>query len=191
VGRPGPGDVSTSLGAVSAVGERWWTARGGVIEAYVKADLTMFPGFSGGPLVDVGGRVVGLNSSLLGRGEHVAIPAALLDATVQKLISGQPVKRAYLGITSQPTALVQALRDKTGLTQERALLIMWVEPGSPADQAGLMVGDLLFGIGGHPVSNARDLIEALTPDRVGKPVPVAVLRGGNRVEVSLTPTERD
>lgn len=191
VGRPTGNELSSSFGAIAAVGERWWTGRGGVIEAYVRADVTMYPGFSGGPLLDVQGRVIGLNSSLLGRGEHVAIPATILDGIVQKLATGQQVKRAYLGITSQPTHIPQPLREKAGLDQERGLLIMWVEPGSPAEQAGILVGDLLVRIVGQAVSSPRDLLEALTPDRVGKSVQMLVLRGGNRHEVIVTPGERD
>lgn len=191
LGRPSGNGIASSFGTVIAVGERWWTGRGGVIEGYVRADVTMYPGFSGGPLIDVSGRVVGLNSSLLARGEHVAIPAAAVDALVQKLAAGQQVRRAYLGISSQPTHIPAGLREKASIESERALLLMWVEPGSPAEQAGLMVGDLLLRVGGHPVSSARDLLEVLTPDRVGKPVQLLVLRGGARHEVTVTPAERD
>lgn len=191
IGRPGGEGVSSSFGAVTAIGERWWTGRGGVIEWYIRAGVTMYPGFSGGPLVDVRGRVVGLNSSLLGRGEHVAIPSTAVDAAVQKLVTGQQVKRAYLGISSQPTHVPPAVLEKAGLEQQGALMIMWVEPGSPAEQAGLLMGDLLVRIGGHAVNSPRDLLEALGPDRVGKPTQMLVLRGGARHEVTVTPGERD
>jgi S1-C subfamily serine protease len=189
VGRPSSGPVSSSFGAVTAVGERWWTGRGGVIEGYIRADVTMYPGFSGGPLVDVMGRIVGLNSSQLSR-EHVAIPAAAVDAVVQKLISGQPMRRAYLGISSQPTNVPDSVKQKAGIDQDRGLLIIWVEPGSPAEQAGMIVGDVLLKVAGQTAAGARDLLEALTPDRVGKPVQMVVLRGGARQELTVTPTER-
>ncbi|MBI4213471.1 MAG: serine protease [Chloroflexi bacterium] len=189
VGRPTASSVSSSFGAVNAVGERWWTGRGGVIEGYIRADVTMYPGFSGGPLVDVQGRVVGLNSSQLAR-EHIAIPAAIVDTLVQKLVSGQQVRRAYLGLSSQPTHVPESIRQKAGVDQERGLLVIWVEPESPAEQAGLIVGDVLLRLAGHPVTNGRELLEALTPDRVGKPVQMVVLRGGARQEMTVTPSER-
>ncbi len=189
VGRPSGGVVSSSFGAVTAVGERWWTGRGGVIEGYIRADVTMYPGFSGGPLVDALGRVAGLNSSQLAR-EHVAVPATVVDAIVQKLVSGQPVKRAYLGISSQPTHIPDGVREKAGIDQDRGLLVIWVEPASPAEAAGLIVGDVLLQVGGHAAATGRDLLEELTPDRVGKPVPLVVLRGGGRQEMTVTPTER-
>jgi S1-C subfamily serine protease len=191
LGRAGGTGVSSSFGAVTAIGDRWWTGRGGVIEWYIRASVTMYPGFSGCPLVDVHGRVVGLNSSLLGRGEHLAIPVTSVDAIVKKLVTGEQVKRAYLGISSQPTHVPPAVLEKAGLQSQGALMIMWVEPGSPAEQGGLIMGDLLVAIDGRPVSNPRDLLETLTPDRVGKPVPMLVLRGGARREVTVTPGERE
>ena len=189
VGRPSGSGGSSSFGAVNTVGERWWTGRGGVIEGYVRADVTMYPGFSGGPLVDVQGRIVGLNSSQLAR-EHIAIPAAIVDSLVQKLIAGQQVRRAYLGLSSQPTHVPEGVRQKAGIDQERGLLVIWVEPESPAEQAGLIVGDVLLRLAGDAVTSARDLLEGLTPDRVGKPVPIVVLRGGARQEMTVTPGER-
>ncbi len=189
VGRPSAAGVSSSIGAVNSVGERWWTGRGGVIEGYIRADVTMYPGFSGGPLVDVQGRVAGLNSSQLAR-EHIAIPAGIVDTMVQKLISGQQVRRAYLGLSSQPTHMPEGVRQKAGIDQESGLLVIWVEPESPAEQAGLIVGDVLLRLGGHSVTSGRDLLEALTPDRVGKPVQMVILRGGARQEMTVTPGER-
>jgi S1-C subfamily serine protease len=191
LGRPSGNGIASSFGAVVAVGERWWTVRGGVIEGYVRADVTMYPGFSGGPLIDASGRVIGLNSSLLARGEHVAILASSVDTLVQKLASGQQVRRAYLGISSQPTHLPAALRESNQIENERALLVIWVEPDSPAEQAGIMVGDLLIRLADHPVASARDLLEVLTPERVGKPASVVLLRGGTRQEVTVTPSQRD
>src|SRR5262245_11271030 len=100
VGRPG-GNTMASFGVVSAIGGAWRTARGGVIDGYIRADVTLYPGFSGAPLVDAQGKVVGLLSSHLAGGQAAAIPAPTLSGIVQTLLSSGRVRRAYLGITSQ------------------------------------------------------------------------------------------
>jgi S1-C subfamily serine protease len=190
LGRPGPSGVMASFGVVSALGGPWRTARGGRVEGYIRADVALYPGFSDGPLINTAGEVVGLISSHLARGQEVALPAAHLEAIVKSLLTGGKVKRAYLGIGSQPVQLPEAVRRKLGLEQEVALMVLWVEPGSPADQGGLFMGDVLVSLAGRSVAGVEDLQTALGPSTVGKPLQAAVLRGGERREVTITPGER-
>lgn len=187
--RPGGGPMA-SFGVVSALGGRWRTARGGAVDGYVRADLALYAGFSGGPLVDVQGRVVGLNSWHLALGEAMALPAAVVDDIVRALVAHGRVRRAYLGVTSQPVALPAALRERLGLQQETGLMVVAVEPGSTAEQGGLVLGDVLVAVGGQTVADPEDLRTALGPEIVGKPTTLTVVRGGARSELAVTPRER-
>lgn len=190
LGRPGPGGAMASFGVVSAVGDTWRTARGGTVEGYIRADLALYPGFSGGPLVNAGGQVVGLNSSHLARGQEMAIPAQAVDGVVRTLLAGGKVKRAYLGIGSQPVQLPAPLREKLGLASEVGLMIVWVEPGSPAEKGGLFMGDVLISLADQPLTGVEALQALLGSGAVGQPIKAAILRGGERKEVSITPGER-
>jgi S1-C subfamily serine protease len=191
IGRPRAGSPMASFGVVSAIGGQWRTARGGSVDGYVRADVSLFPGFSGGPLVDTAGRVIGLNSWYLARGQELAIPAANVTAIVQVLLTEGRVRRAYLGVTSQPVRLPEPVRQQLGLAQEVGLMILGVEGGSPAERAGLLMGDVLVGVAGRPIADPGDLRDALGSAAVGQPLSVTVVRGGRRQEVNVTPGERE
>ncbi|MCA9939554.1 MAG: trypsin-like peptidase domain-containing protein [Anaerolineales bacterium] len=188
LGRPGK-SIQATLGIISALGESWRTGGGGVIDRYLQTDVVMYPGFSGGPLVDVNGRVVGLNSSALARGVSVSIPMGTLNRVVGSLVSDGKVKRGYLGISTQAVRLPQALQDELG--QETGLLIVSVEAGSPADESGLVLGDTIVQFANQAVRSHDDLISLLTGDRVGKSAPAQILRGGALQLVDVLIGERD
>ena len=188
LGRPGK-SIQATLGIISALGESWRTGGGGVIDRYLQTDVVMYPGFSGGPLVDVNGRVVGLNSSALARGVSVSIPMGTLNRVVGSLVSDGKVKRGYLGISTQAVRLPQALQDELG--QETGLLIVAVEAGSPADESGLVLGDTIVQFANQAVRSHDDLISLLTGDRVGKSAPAQILRGGALQLVDVLIGERD
>ena len=190
LGRPAPGGAMASMGVISTVGGLWRTFRGGQVEGYIRSDVTFYPGFSGGPLVDSSGRIVGINSSRLGRGAGLTIPAPAAQKIVDMLLRQGRIRRGYLGISSQSVRLSEALAARAGGGQETGLLIMTVEPGSPADRAGLLIGDILVGMAGSPVRDTDDLQSQLGPDRVGQATPVAVLRGGERRDLTVTVGER-
>jgi S1-C subfamily serine protease len=179
-----------SFGVVSAIGGAWRTARGGTIEGYIRADVTLYPGFSGGPLVDTDGRIVGLNSYYLARGQEIALPANAVTTIVNTLLAEGRIRRAYLGVTSQPVQIPAAIRQASGSDQETGLMIIGVEAESPADKGGLLIGDVLISVAGQKVSDPEDLRGALGSSMVGKATTVAVIRGGQRKELSVTPGER-
>ncbi|MCK9520541.1 MAG: S1C family serine protease [Dehalococcoidia bacterium] len=189
VGRPGRGEPMASFGVVSTVGGPWRTFRGGQVEGYIRSDTTFFPGFSGGPLVTAAGQVAGINSSRLWRGSGLTIPVAAAEPIVEALLSGGRLRRGYLGIGSQATRLPEALAAKAG-GQASGLLIVGVEPGSPADQAGLLVGDILVRMGESAIAETDDLQAVLGPQSVGKPTPAHILRGGEPVALTVTVGER-
>jgi S1-C subfamily serine protease len=188
VARPGSG-VQASFGVVSAIGGPWRTRRGRQIDGFVRSDATMFPGFSGGPLVDAAGRLLGTNTSRFGPGQGIAIPVAAAEGVVAALLASGRIRRAYLGVGSQPVALPAALASKVG-GQETGLLVVSVEAGTPADTAGLLMGDILVSLDGDALLDAGDLQEHLGPERVGAQAALRVLRGGDPRDVPVTLGER-
>lgn len=188
IGRPSAAGHQASLGVVSAIGAKWRTYRGQPVKGYIRTDTTMFPGFSGGPLVAAGGTVLGMNSSMLGRGGGLTIPGHALTPIVEALLTGGKLKRAYLGISTQRVALPSAFAQESG--QESGLLVSGIEPGSPAEQAGVFVGDILIALAGATIEGTEDLQDELTPERVGTQAPARVLRGGSPTELTITIGER-
>jgi serine protease DegQ len=178
-----------TLGVVSAVGGPVRTRRGPRLERYIQTDATPYPGFSGGPLIDVLGNVLGILVSGWGRGAAFAIPADLAWRTAGTLSERGSVKRGYLGILSQPVRLPDGQR--LGLTQRGGLLVVGVEDGSPAGRGGLIVGDILATLDGQPVEDTDDLLVLLAGDRVGSSVPLGLVRGGELAEIEITVGERD
>ena len=191
IGRPGSSGLRASMGVVSAVDGPRRSWRGGELEGIVYADLTLYPGFSGGPLINLAGQVVGLNSSRLTRESSTAIPVATVKRVVGSLLTHGRIKRGYLGVGTQQLPLPAALAQKAGVTQDTALLVVSVEEGSPAEQGGLLLGDIIVALGGQPVFDAQTLRAQLGGDRVGQPLAIKIIRGGEPQDVTVTVGERD
>lgn len=189
VGRPSEAGIEASLGTVSAISGPVRTPHG-QLEQFYRTDTTPYPGFSGGPLVDGDGRIVGINTSGFGRGMSITIPAEIAWKLADELAKNGSIKRGYLGIRSQPVELNTAA--KTALKREQAagLLIVGLEQDSPAEAGGVLVGDTLVGINGHPVADHDDLFAHLSGEVVGKSTPVEVLRGGQPLTLPVTIEER-
>ncbi len=190
LGRPTPEGIQASLGVISAVGGPVRTGRGGLLERYLRTDAIPYPGFSGGPLVDTAGRVVGLNTSGLARGASLAIPAGLAWQIAESLARHGSVRRGYLGVRSQPVAIPPAQQKALGRQQASGLLLVSVEENSPAEAGGLMVGDILTGLAGQPLTDPDELLARLTGEVVGQATPVEVLRGGQPTLITVTIGER-
>jgi serine protease DegQ len=177
-----------SLGIVSAVGGPLRTGRGARLERYIQTDATPYPGFSGGPLIDARGNVLGIMTTGLARGAALAVPAEIAWRVAETLENRGSVKRGYLGILSQPVRLPDGQR--TGLTQRGGLLVVGVEDGSPAGSGGILLGDILATLDGQPVEDTDDLLVLLTGERVGETVPVKVIRGGEPQTLQVPIGER-
>ncbi|MEP7289788.1 MAG: trypsin-like peptidase domain-containing protein [Chloroflexota bacterium] len=180
VGRPGK-DILATHGIVSAIG------LGGQADNYLQTDVAMYPGFSGGPLVDVSGQLLGLNTSAM-RDTSIAIPVQTLRRVVDTLLSHGKIRQGYLGVGAQPVKLPAGLREQLG--QETGLLIASVETDSPADKGGLLLGDTLVGMDGNKVRNMEDLAGLLSGEHVGKASAAKIVRGGQVIEVNVTVGER-
>ncbi|MCX6043682.1 MAG: trypsin-like peptidase domain-containing protein [Chloroflexi bacterium] len=183
LGRPGK-TVQATLGIVSALGGAWRTQAGGDIDHYLQTDVVMYPGFSGGPLLDASGRVAGINSSSLVRGVSVAVPAATVKKAVETILAHGKMPRGYLGVGIQPVRLADALQQQ--LSQETGLMFMSVEADSPAAQGHLLQGDILVTLDGQPVRHVDELQTLLTGERVGKTVPARIVRSGQVQDLTVT-----
>jgi len=189
VGRGSDEGLTAAMGVISALGGPWRSGRGGTVEGYIRADVTMYPGFSGGPLVDVAGGVVGINSSGISRTGGLTIPMAAAQKVVDALLAHGRLTRGFLGVTSQPVRLPANLAGAT--KQESGLLVARVAEDSPADKGGILIGDIIVGLAGKPVRDTDELQSLLGPETVNQPVPVRVLRGGEPKDVTVTVGERE
>lgn len=189
VGRRGEEGLSTSYGVISAIGGPWRTWQGGRVDRYLRLDLLPYPGFSGGPLVDVEGKVLGINTSGPRR-SVLTIPFATVDKVVKQLIEKGHVSRGYLGAGLQPVRLSQAVQQSLAEKREIGLLILTIAPESPAERAGLLIGDIVLALDGNVLTDTADVQATLDPESVGKTLRVQILRGGKPTEVNVTIGER-
>ncbi len=161
----------------------WWGVQ---IDEAIVTDARVNPGYSGGPLVDAKGSMVGLNVALVSS-RGIAVPVGKIVQVVERISSGKPTGRAYLGIVSNPVELPEKSAKLQSVDQRYGLVILSVEKGSPADAAGLMLGDVLLGFDDKKVEGFGDLTAALTTNAVGKTAKLRVLRAGEFKELSITP----
>jgi S1-C subfamily serine protease len=189
LGRPGA-TVTASLGIVSAVGGEWRTWQGGTIDRFVRLDLSVYDGFSGGPLVDAAGRVVGINTSGLAHAVALTVPAGTVARVAAQLLERGHVARGWLGIATQPVRLPPGLQRSAGTDAGVGLVVVNVEPDSPADRGGVLIGDILLALDDRPLSDPGDVLSALAGDRIGQPVSLRVARGGRGERLTVTVGER-
>jgi serine protease DegQ len=177
-----------SWGVVSALGSK--PGARGLAGELLHLDLTLYPGFSGGPLVDVQGRIVGVNTSGASRHLQIAIPAGAIDRLVDELGRRGHIPRAYLGVSTQPVRLPETLRQRLGVDQDTAVVVVEVQGESPAAGAGLQIGDVIVALGGMRIADPTDLRTMLRPERVGESIVVSVLRGGEPRDLTVRVGER-
>ena len=182
VSRPGR-TAQARMGVVAALADGWRTPSGGKVDRYLQTDLPLHPGFSGSALVDVTGRVRGLNTAGLLRGTATAMPVATVRRVMESLLAHGQVRRGYLGIGAQPVRLPAGTGQAAD--QTAALLVLSVQADSPASRAGLMLGDVLMALDGHPLAHPADLLPLLDEDRIGATSRARVLRGGETREVEI------
>jgi S1-C subfamily serine protease len=183
--RPGR-SVRARLGVLSATAGEWRTPSGGKLEAYLESDIPPHPGFSGGPLLDSGGAALGLNTAGVLRGAPLALAPVTVKRVVEALLAGGRVRRGYLGIGTQTIAIVPPREGQTV-----ALIVLSVQPDSPAAKAGLFVGDVLLRAGEEPLTGPAALFPALDEDSVGRPLKLRVLRAGEARTLDVVVGERD
>ena len=190
VGRPAEGGPRVSFGVISAIEGPRRSWQGAQIEGVIYADVTLYPGFSGGPLVDLEGRLVGLNSSRLTR-QSAALPVATVRRVVSTLLTHGRVRRGYLGVATQQVPLNATMAQAAGGSQATGLLVVTIEGESPAEKGGLLIGDIIVTVSGQPATSVDALRAALGATAPGQPLSLKALRGGQPVDVTLTVGEKD
>jgi len=180
LGRPGA-ELTAALGLVSAVGDPWRTWHGGRIDRLIRLDIGIYDGFSGGPLVDAEGRVLGVNTSTLLRGAPTAVPAATVERVLGQLLEHGHVPTGYLGVGMQTVALSE---------QSTGLMVMSVDPAGPARRGGVLLGDVITAIDDKAVSDPADVLAHLDAGQVGKPARLGLVRAGQSTSVTVTVGDR-
>ena len=181
IGRSENSGPNAAMGIISAVSGTWRTWRGGRLDHYIRLDVTLFPGSSGGAVVNVGGETVGIATSVLSRIAGLAIPAANIDRVVGEILARGRVARGYLGVGLQPVEVSD---------HHKGLIVLTLEKDGPAAKAGVLIGDILITLGGAAVSETDDVQAALEGHTVGSPIDAGVLRGGVEKNISITIGER-
>jgi serine protease Do len=179
--------VTASAGIVAVVGGPLRTGRRRQIARVIRVTASMHDGFAGGGLFDAERRLTGITTAAAIRGFGVVIPASIAWASASQLLSSGTPRRGFVGLAVQSVQLPASQRPDG---RERALLIVGITPDSPADAAGLIVGDILLELDGRPTESTDDLLELLTGSRVGQRVPARTLRGGAVRDVQITIAER-
>jgi S1-C subfamily serine protease len=181
LGRPGANGVTASLGVVSAVSGPWRTWRGGQVERFIRPDVNIYVGFSGGALVDADGNLIGLNTSGLTRGTGVTLPVSTISRVAGEILNNGRVRRGFLGVGLHPVALPGGVK---------GLVVLSVEPGGAADKAGVLVGDVVLKLAAEAVEDTDAVQAHLGGENIGKPLRMEILRGGLPVQVEVVPGER-
>jgi serine protease Do len=157
------------------------------MENVIATDAQLNPGFSGGPLIDVDGRLIGINTAYVWQ-RGIAIPVNKVKSIADRLMTGRVAQRGYLGVVANTVAIPKEITEAAGLEQETGVMIFSVEAGSPARKAGLAMGDVLVKFDGNPITEFYDLPRLLSEDVIGKETKLTIIRRENLIETTITPT---
>jgi len=190
LGRTRSGNLVASAGIIGGLSGEQRTWRGGRLDQGVRLDLALYAGFSGGPLVGLDGKILGVNTSGLGRGRAMTVPVASVERSVNELLERGYIARPYLGIAMQPVSIPENVRRKINSAPQGGLMVMHVEAGGPAEKAGIVLGDVIVELKGKPVLETEGIRDVVSAAKVGEKVSIAVLRSGTPLEVTVVLAER-
>jgi S1-C subfamily serine protease len=181
LGRSQDSGVNATMGILSAVSGEWRTWRGGRLDRYIRLDLTLYPGSSGGLVINTAGEVIGIATSALSRIAGLAIPASTVNRVVDEILARGRVARGYLGLGLQPVELPD---------HQRGLIVLSLEPEGPAAKAGILIGDIVTAIGGVSVGDTDEVQLALERHSIGATAAIGLVRGGESRKVDVVVGER-
>jgi serine protease Do len=181
---------SVSLGILGAVGGSRRTWRGGSLDHFLRLDVNLYPSQSGAAVVNAEGQLIGLATPGLLRHSALAVPVVTMSRLLDEILREGRIRHGYLGVGMQPVPIPRGLREKLGDAPESALIVLSVEPDSPAERANMQLGDILVSLDGRPITAVEELQEALRGDVIGRTAKAVVIRGGNVVDVEVTLAER-
>jgi S1-C subfamily serine protease len=181
IGRSPDSGVNATMGIVSAVSGSWRTWRGGRLDRYIRLDLTLYPGSSGGLVVNTKGEAIGIATSALSRIAGLAIPASTVNRVLDELLSRGHVARGYLGVGLQPVELPD---------HQKGLIVLSLEPDGPAAKSGVLIGDVMVSLDGKAVEDTDNIQTVLEKHTVGQTVLAGLIRGGVAQDVAIVIGER-
>jgi S1-C subfamily serine protease len=190
VGRTRASGPVAALGVVSLVAPERRTWTGAALAPYIRLDVGLQPTAIGGAVVDAQGRTVGIATPRFARFGAIAIPAPAVDRVVDTLLKKGHIPQGYLGVGLQPVRLPETLRQSLQRSEKTAAIVLEVEPESPAHRAGIVIGDILIALAGHPVARLEDVHSQLRGEAIGKPLALKFVRGGAAQEVNIVVGER-
>jgi serine protease DegQ len=190
VGRTIDSGLSASVGILGAVSGPRRTWRGGELHKFLRLDVNLYPSQAGAAVVSATGCFLGMATPALLRHSALAIPNETLNRIADELRREGRIRQGYLGVGLQPVAIPEHLRSKSPAAGESGLMVLSVEPGTGAEEAGIQLGDILLAFGETTLSDTETLMSALRGDTVGKPVKLALIRAGNLIEVTVHVREK-
>jgi len=184
-------DPDTDLGVVSALGRSLRTRSGRLIDSVIQTDAALNPGNSGGPLVTASGEVVGINTAIIGMAQGIcfSISAATVEFVASRLIRDGRVRRCYIGVAGQSVPLPRRTVRFHELARETGVRVQSIASDGAARAAGMLSGDIIVAVDGIAIGDVDELHRLMTEERVGKPVPMTVLRLTHKLELTVTPRE--
>jgi S1-C subfamily serine protease len=190
VGRTRASGPVAAFGVVSLVAPERRTWTGAALAPYIRLDIGLQPTAVGGAVIDAQGRTVGIATPRFARFGAIAIPAPAINLVVDTLLKKGHIPQGYLGVGLQPVRLPDALRQSLQRSEKTAAIVLEVEPESPAHKAGIVIGDILIAVAGHPVARLEDVHSQLHGEAIGKPLALKFVRGGATQEVNIVVGER-
>jgi S1-C subfamily serine protease len=192
IGNPLGFDATVTAGVVSALGRSLRARTGRLIDDVIQTDAALNPGNSGGPLVAASGEVIGINTAIIqgAQGICFAVAANTADFVLGEIVKHGRVRRGFIGIGAANSTIPRRIALRLGISQDTAAAVTAVETGSPADEAGLLSGDLLLALDDAIITGADDLVRLLNAERIGRTIPIDVLRRSTKLRFWLGPKER-
>jgi S1-C subfamily serine protease len=191
IGSPFGFDSTVTAGVISALGRTLRSITGHLVDNVIQTDAALNPGNSGGPLLDSRGRVIGINTAIIHSAQGIcfAIPINMAKRIIPQLMQHGRVVRGYLGLHGRDFPIARNIARQWGLNQETGVEVIALESGGPADQAGMIEGDLIIALGDQPITSIDDLQNRLAAIPVGIPTEVILLRIDRRLARFVVPGE--
>jgi S1-C subfamily serine protease len=189
VGNPLGFQATVTAGVVSALGRTMRAQSGRLIDSVIQTDAALNPGNSGGPLVNARGEVIGVNTAVIRPAQGICFAIAINTAkfVASRLIRDGRVTRSYIGVAGQSAPLHRRVVRFYDLAAESGVLVLGVENESPAAAAGLQEADVIVAFGGKPVATVDDLHRLLTEEEIGKAATLTVIRGTEKLALTVVP----
>jgi len=192
IGAPLGFEATVTTGVVSALGRSLRAEKGRLIEDLIQTDAALNPGNSGGPLVSSNGEVIGINTAVImgAQGLCFAVASNTASFVMAEIAKHGHVRRGTIGVVAQQTPIPPAIAKSANVDQPYAVWVASVDAGGPAEKAGIAPGDLIVAAGGKEITGLDDLLRALGPQCIDKPLAMDIVRAGVRMKVSVTPKAR-